>query len=321
MSNSYQIKTQTKEHFWKRIGKTQETCLCGCGKICKRLYVKGHFNKGKTKETSISLMKTGIKSSKTKKNKYQNGELIVWNKGLTKETDERVKKNSIAVSKSLKQSYVDGLIHPMLNKKHTNKSKKIIRRKRKKQIITNKQKENISKTLIKKYKKGEIIPYWLNKKQTKESNLKRSKKLKGKNNPFYGKKHTQETKNKLKESCRKATINRIVQQGKFICYNEKSIPFFEELNNQFNMEAYFGKEEYKIIGYSLDFYSPKFNLVIEWDEKYHYTKGNKLQQKDKIRQNNIKKHLNCKFIRIKEWENLTNYKNKIIKEVNKCVNF
>lgn len=76
------------------------------------------WNKGQTKETNSSLQivsekvsnakkgKPGpnknkpmseeakAKSSKTKKERYANGETIIWNKGLTKETNESIKSTS-----------------------------------------------------------------------------------------------------------------------------------------------------------------------------------------------------------------------------------
>jgi hypothetical protein len=67
------------------------------------------------------------------------------------------------------------------------------------------------------------------------------------------------------------------------------------------MKACFGKQEHRVIGYSLDFYSPVYNLVIEWNEerKDHYING-KLTTNHKQRQRNIIKHLKCKFINIRQ---------------------
>jgi very-short-patch-repair endonuclease len=52
--------------------------------------------------------------------------------------------------------------------------------------------------------------------------------------------------------------------------------------------------QYAIKGYFLDGYIPELNLVIEIDEEHH----KRQKEKDKERENNIKKELNCKFIRI-----------------------
>ena len=51
---------------------------------------------------------------------------------------------------------------------------------------------------------------------------------------------------------------------------------------------------YKVAGYFLDGYCPRFNLAIEIDELYH----NKIKEKDLIREQNIKNRLDCNFLRI-----------------------
>jgi phage anti-repressor protein len=52
--------------------------------------------------------------------------------------------------------------------------------------------------------------------------------------------------------------------------------------------------------YFVDFYIPDYNLVIEYDEKYHDSR----KTEDKIREQIICKILNCKFIRVKEKKEL-----------------
>lgn len=91
-----------------------------------------------------------------------------------------------------------------------------------------------------------------------------------------------------------------------VWYNKNSIPIIETVAKQYNILDVVHAEnggEYRICGYSVDGYSPSKNIVIEYDEKHHF-KGNKLSEKDLIRQTNIKKELGCKFIRI-------NYNNEI----------
>jgi very-short-patch-repair endonuclease len=146
----------------------------------------------------------------------------------------------------------------------------------------------ISKTKKKKYASGEIKSYW-----------------KGKNRG-----------EDFREKMRKSTLERIKRQGTHISYNENSIPFFKEINNNFNLQALYGKNEYMCKGYSLDFYSKKHNLVIEWDEEGHY-KNDELLEKDKKRQKIIEKHLNCRFLRIRE---LYFNKEKIIENIKKHIN-
>jgi hypothetical protein len=55
----------------------------------------------------------------------------------------------------------------------------------------------------------------------------------------------------------------------------------------------------KELGYWVDGYDHINNIVYEWDETPHYV-NNELREKDKLRQIEIEKFLNCKFIRIRE---------------------
>lgn len=54
--------------------------------------------------------------------------------------------------------------------------------------------------------------------------------------------------------------------------------------------------------YKIDFYIPKYNLAIEYDEEQHQSH----QTQDKIREFEIKQELNCKFIRL-DYRNTDNY--------------
>ena len=53
----------------------------------------------------------------------------------------------------------------------------------------------------------------------------------------------------------------------------------------------------KYLGYWVDYYEPKENIVIEWDEPTHYDINGNLKQKDIKRMDEIKKYLNCRFFR------------------------
>jgi len=53
------------------------------------------------------------------------------------------------------------------------------------------------------------------------------------------------------------------------------------------------------LGYWLDGYDIVNNVVYEYDEKHHFDKNGDLSNADKIRQYEIEKFLNCKFIRFK----------------------
>jgi hypothetical protein len=58
------------------------------------------------------------------------------------------------------------------------------------------------------------------------------------------------------------------------------------------------------IGFFIDGYIPHLNLVIEFDEEFHFDKNGFLLEVDKKRQSEIEDYLNCVFLRISkiEWE-------------------
>lgn len=147
----------------------------------------------------------------------------------------------------------------------------------------------------------------------------------GKNNGMYGKHHTYKTRKQISikhigiklppisdDTRRKLRISRISQISKtkyngnpiMPSFNRMACIFFDEINKRFNLDGVYAtnKGEYHIkeLGYFLDYYEPNLNLVIEWDEPHHYYCGGKLTPKDKLRQDEIKYHLKCRFIRIKE---------------------
>lgn len=61
-----------------------------------------------------------------------------------------------------------------------------------------------------------------------------------------------------------------------------------------------GEYHIKDLGYWLDGYDKENNIVYEFDESYHFNFDGELKEKDKIRQQEIEKYLNCEFVRIKE---------------------
>jgi hypothetical protein len=61
-----------------------------------------------------------------------------------------------------------------------------------------------------------------------------------------------------------------------------------------------GGEYYiKDLGYWVDGYDKKNNVVIEIDEDYHFDDRGKLKTEDRFRQRQIEQLLGCKFIRLK----------------------
>jgi len=86
-------------------------------------------------------------------------------------------------------------------------------------------------------------------------------------------------------------------------YNKKGCKFFDKImkdENIYIQHAMNGGEYYiKELGYWLDGYDIINNVAYEYDEKRHFIKG-QLKEKDIIRQNEIERYLDCKFIRIKD---------------------
>lgn len=60
--------------------KNRKCQKCGCG-----------WSKGQSKETNASIRLNGERSSKTKKAKFANKELVQWNKGLTASTSDIIR--------------------------------------------------------------------------------------------------------------------------------------------------------------------------------------------------------------------------------------
>ena len=86
-------------------------------------------------------------------------------------------------------------------------------------------------------------------------------------------------------------------------YNRNSIAILEAKAAELGIEDLQHAEnggEFKVAGYFVDGYSKEHNLVIEYDEPFHYDWKGQLREKDKRREIDIKNVLNCKFIRIKE---------------------
>jgi len=70
--------------------------------------------------------------------------------------------------------------------------------------------------------------------------------------------------------------------------------------------------QYPVCGYFIDGYIVELNLAIEFDEIWHDTLSF-YKKKDPIRENDIRKEINCHFFRVREKEWYEN-KNKIINE-------
>ncbi len=181
-------------------------------------------------------------------------------------------------------------------------------------------KSKISKTLKEKYKSGDIVAnmtgahsiesrkkqgdYKRGKKQSIESNIKRSISCKkAKCGTFNkGRKCSEENKKKF----RFKMIDRLSKINKNFHppYNEKACEYFDKIMNEskvFIQHALNGGEFHiKELGYWVDGYDKENNIVYEWDEEYHHYIDDKLSEKDIKRQIEIENFLNCTFIRIRE---------------------
>lgn len=171
-----------------------------------------------------------------------------------------------------------------------------------------------------------------------ETKLKIGLKNRGKNNGMYGKTHSDQyklwlknnfnknkmiptkdgiekmrksltgrkTSEKTKLKQRLSHINRLLINGG-ICpmHNKNACDFMDNYGrtNGYNFQhALNGGEFYiKELGYFVDGYDKEKNVIFEFDEKHHYDINNNLKEKDILRMNSIKQHLNnCKFIRYNE---------------------
>ena len=118
---------------------------------------------------------------------------------------------------------------------------------------------------------------------------------------FTGKHHTEETKQKIRES----TINYLLTHiGGRTRYNKNACIYIDKLNqeNNWNLQHAENGGEVQIAGYYLDGYDKNLNIAFEYDEPNHY-KGkykDQLKEKDIKRQNIIKAKLGCKFYRYNE---------------------
>ena len=85
-------------------------------------------------------------------------------------------------------------------------------------------------------------------------------------------------------------------------YNINACEVIDEYGKQngYNFQHGLNGGEVSFIGYFVDGYDKEKNVVFEYDEPPHYNSLNELKDKDIKRMANIKKHLNCKFIRYNE---------------------
>lgn len=120
-----------------------------------------------------------------------------------------------------------------------------------------------------------------------------------KQNPFHGKTHSEETRKRMRISA----LKRISEIGG-VNVGKKENDYFASLEKETGWDGVFhGKSGHQFVlwelGYSVDYYEPTKNIVVEYDEPRHYRCG-ALLEKDVKRMNTIKNHLRCKFFRYRE---------------------
>lgn len=149
--------------------------------------------------------------------------------------------------------------------------------------------------LGKKYSKEHCLKISLGRKGTKWNSLSKDRILKLRNTEEY------------KEKCRNTAIKRMLKQRldgnlNLRSYSSKACEYFDALNKEkgWNLQHAKNGGEYVICGYFLDAYDKDKNIVVEYDENYHYVLKNSvwiLRDKDINRMNIIKKYLHCDFYR------------------------
>jgi very-short-patch-repair endonuclease len=120
-------------------------------------------------------------------------------------------------------------------------------------------------------------------------------KIKGAGNPMFG---------KIRHDFRLRVLEAYESTGKkpTAFYNPVACDAIdrlsEEMGCKFQHALNGGEHHIKQLGYWVDGYDPINNIVVEYDEPHHQTE--RQQKKDLVRQEEIIKHLNCKFIRLIE---------------------
>jgi hypothetical protein len=223
---------------------------------------------------------------------------------------EKIKKLCLSCGIKLNHADVSGKNNPFFGKHHTEKTKNIWKKSRDYSYMSGENHYSITK------------PGW--KEKMSEAFSGKKNPMYGKTgalNPFYGKKHTIQTKLILKEKngsinggnygkkftedhklkIRMSHVKRLKSLGLYYKgnFSTKACKYFDQLNkqNNWNLQHAMNGGEIDVIGYWLDGYDKEKNVVVEYDESRHYDKFGNLKQNDVKRMNRIMNHLQCKFYR------------------------
>ena len=112
------------------------------------------------------------------------------------------------------------------------------------------------------------------------------------------------------DNMKKENFIKFLKDNDYVEYNEvftstrKENNFLNELEEVLKPISITGIRQYNVLTYRIDFYIPKLNLAIEYDENEH---RNYTYENHELRQKNIENELHCKFIRLSDsFNNLHN---------------
>jgi len=230
----------------------------------------------------------------------------------------KIKEHSIdtklKISKKIKEMYNTGELVPNMSGAHSEISRSKMSETKKGVRLSDEHKSKIIDGIDK------SVKYW-NMFNSIDRNIKISNSLKGRvfssehiinltknhayvmgiENPFYGRKHSQELILNMRVRYIKVMKNKIPGFQPF--FNIKGCEYFDKLmlENNCNIQHALNGGEYHIkeLGYFVDGYDSKNNIVYEWDEEHHFNSLG-LKEKDINRQNEIINYLKCNFIRIRQ---------------------
>lgn len=283
----------------------------------------GSWNAGLTKENDFRVAEASRKKSKTFSNRVRLDLNVLCQYGCGQQAFYRFNNGKVCCS----DSYASCAAMKSKASERANRPERIERLSERMKGENNPAKqfgigEKISKAKAGKKRSKETIEKVRRAKRGKRLNLSkeaRARKVEafsGKNNPMKkfevvekvvkktkGQKRTSESKKKMRLS-RIKVIQK--QHGQvFPTYNFGACEFFKQFDIDFKTRGRYGTdgEEYYIkeLGYWLDYINFDLNLIVEWDEEFHYNADGSLKEKDIQRQKEIQAYFpDFRFVRIRE---------------------
>jgi len=122
----------------------------------------------------------------------------------------------------------------------------------------------------------------------------------GENNPMSGKNHSDDTRIRIKNSNIKTFRSRKII-GHNHGVNVEACKILDDIAKErgWNLKHALNGGEYQILNYFVDGFDEKLNIVLEYDEPRHYSRG-ELKIDDLKRMNEIIKFQKCSFFRYNE---------------------